>query len=391
MNGLVHLSIKEIISSKKIYGEEKYMIIKSELFKNYCSTILGAVDSDGISSITETLEIVTVGKVMQLNVTNQDYYVRVNIKMDHEELFHATVDANLFLKLVSQTTSENIELNITNKTLVFKGNGVYNIPLIYNNDTLLNLPEITLNNVTSKFNMHGDILHSINAFNSKQLLKGTISQPVQKYFYMDQEGAITFTTGACVNSFTLPEPIKVLFNTKLVKLFSLLKGREVVFELGHDALTDDIIQTKIRISCDEIEIRAILACDDTMLNSVPAAAIRSRSNFEYPYTVVMDKNILLQAVNRLSLFICDNVKPYVTFNFTDRLTISSDTQSNNEEIRFINAADCDYSCTVDINDFKSTIQNLTEAHITIKFGNQKCLVITSGAISNIIPECSRVI
>lgn len=366
------------------------MIIKTDIFKNYCSTILNAVDTDGISALTETLEIKTFGKQLQLNVTNKDYYARVNIAMDHEELFHATVDANLFLKLVSQTTSDTIDLSIDDKILKFKGNGTYKLPLIFEDTMLLNLPEININNITNSFNIEGNVLSSINTFNTKQLLKGTISQPVQKYYYVDQEGAITFTTGACVNSFRLPEPVRLLFNTKLVKLFSLFKNKNVKLELGHDALTDTLIQTKIKLSCEDIEITAILSCDDTMLNSVPASAIRSRANYEYPNTVVIDKNLLIQCLNRVGLFLND-VKPYINLNFTDTLEISSDTGNNKETIGFVNATSCDYSCMIDMNDFKSTVQGLTESHVTLKFGNRKCIVLTSGNIHNIIPECSMVV
>ena len=75
---------------------------------------------------------------------------------------------------------------------------------------------------------------------------------------MDEKGAITFTNGACVNSFTLEQPVKLLFNNRLVKLFKLFKDESVKFTIGYDPISDDIIQTKVRFATSDIIITAIL-------------------------------------------------------------------------------------------------------------------------------------
>ena len=38
------------------------MILKSQVFKDVCSSILFAIDSSTLATITDTLELVTVGK-----------------------------------------------------------------------------------------------------------------------------------------------------------------------------------------------------------------------------------------------------------------------------------------------------------------------------------------
>ena len=69
-----------------------------------CSTISGALDSSELSVITETLELKTEENILYMNVTNREYYVSVKIDIDENESFHATVNAGLFLKLISQIT-----------------------------------------------------------------------------------------------------------------------------------------------------------------------------------------------------------------------------------------------------------------------------------------------
>ena len=109
---------------------DNQLIIKTDLFKDVCSKILTAVDSTELSIVTETLELISKGKMLVMGVTNREYFAEVKMEMEEEYDFHATVNASLFLKLVSQITTEEIQLNVVSNTLVVKGNGTYKLPLI---------------------------------------------------------------------------------------------------------------------------------------------------------------------------------------------------------------------------------------------------------------------
>ena len=372
------------------------MILRTEDLKDVCSKILFAVDSNELSTITETLELKTSNQNLLISVTNREYYAQVKLPIDNDEQLHATVNANLFLKLVAQFTTETIELTISGNSLKVKRNGTYTIPLIFDDDKLLELPEIKINNVTKEFKVSSSILKSILMYNSKQLTQGTISKPVQKLYYMDELGAITFTTGACVNSFSLPEPMKILLNNRIVKLFKLFKDGDVNFQLGYDALTEEIIQTKVNFSTDTISITAIISCDDTLLNSVPTAAIRGRATATYPYSVNISKDELIQTINRLLLFRTNSngkevVKLYSTFDFgKDSVTIYDVNKTNKEVIYYSNTTlelDENYVAVLDLLDMKATLDNCVEPYLTINFGNNTAIVIARGNIRNVVPEC----
>lgn len=374
------------------------MLIKTDLFKDVCSKILSAIDNNELSTLTETLELKTVGKVLYLNVTNKEYYASVKFDLDHEEEFHATVNANLFLKLVAQITAENIKLTIYDTYVELVANGIYKIPLIFDNDKLLELPEIIINNKTVTMPISGSILESILNYNSKELLKGTVAKPVQKMFYVDEEGCITFTTGACVNSFTLTQPIKLLLTSRLVKLFKLFKNDMVNFTLGYDALSNGIIQTKVCFETATIKLTSILSCDDTLLNSVPVKAIRGRANNTYAYSVSLNRQELTEAINRLLLFSAgygsrQTIKPYSLFEFSgNKVTIWDANKENMEDLIFENnltLADS-YSMTLDLIDFKTVLDGCTEQSIMLNFGDHKAAVLVRGNIKNVIPEVTVV-
>jgi hypothetical protein len=374
------------------------MIIKTQEFKNVCSTILSAIDNNELSTLTETLELKTLNKKLYLNVTNGEYFASVTFDLDHEEELKAAVNANLFLKLIAALTTETVELEVKDTYVLVKANGTYKIPLIFENGKLMELPEIKINNPTVQMKISGEILESILNYNSKELLRGTISRPVQKMFYLDEKGCLTFTTGACVNSFTLEKPIKVLFNNRLVKLFKLFKNDMVDFTLGYDAISEELTQTKVSFNTDKIKLTAITGCSDELLNSVPVAAIRGRAENAYDHNIVLNKEELSQAINRLLLFSAGygaskNLKPYSLFECNnDEVTIYDSNKENKEVLKFKNntKVTSEYSMTLDLTDLKLILDTISDEYITLSFGNHQAAVLKRKAIANVIPECKTV-
>lgn len=373
------------------------MVIETKNFKETCSLILAATDTNEISTLTETLELKTKGRTLYLNTTNKEYYASVEFELDHEEEFHATVNANLFLKLIAAVTTETIEMTLFDTYMTIKANGNYKLPLIFENDTLMELPTIEIANKTVEMNIPGAVLESILNYNSKELAVGSLAKPVQKMFYVDQEGCITFTTGACVNSFKLEKPIRILLNSRLVKLFRLFKNDMVKFELGYDPISETIVQTKVSFQTDKIKLNAVTSCDDSLLSQVPVAAIRSRAEKAYPHSIVLDKEALSQAVARLLLFSAgygakENIKPYSTFEFTtENLSLYDTKKENVEVLKYENDSNIQepYSMTLDLLDFKKILDGCTEQYVTLSFGDHKACVITRSAIKNVVPEVTN--
>ena len=372
------------------------LIIRIEEIQQACGKILAAVDSNSLSVLTETLQIKTENKKMYISVTNREYLAKVKIDIPEDIEFLATVNANLFLKLVSQITTDTIELSVVDSTLILKGNGVYKLPLIFDGEKLLELPEIEIDNPPVEFDVASKALLSLIQYNSKELTKGQPSHPMQKMYYVDEKGAITFIFGACVNSFTLEKPVKMLLNDRLVKLFKLFKGEKVHFTMGMDALTDDIIQTKVRFETPEVTITSILSCDDTMLKTFPVDSIRGRANATYPYSIKVNKDQFLQTINRLLLFSSANsakdiIKPISEFKFEKDHVVVFDTRGENkEEVWYSNSTIEDsYDTYLDLNDLKVTLETCVDPYVTLEFGDTQAVVVTHGNIKNVIPECEH--
>ena len=369
--------------------------LKTEELQGVCSKILSAVDSNGLSEITETVELVLKDNNLYLQVTNREYFVKIKLSTNISEEFHATVHAELFLKLISKITTELVTLEVSNKSLIITGNGKYELPLVYEGNDILKLPEININNVTNNFTINGSILNSINIYNSKQLAMGNIVNPIQSLYYVDQEGAITFTTGACVNKFKLDKDVKLLLNLKLVKLFKLFKSsNDVDFTIGQDQVSQEIIQTKVKFKTSDIELTAVLPMNDNAVSKVPVTAIRDRAFKDYDYTAVINRDGLLQAINRLFIFSSNSSsidRTFGIFEFSkDSVIIKDMNKINNEKIVYSNEIQIseNYTAVLDFGDVKSILESSTDEYINISFGDNQAVVCSKNNIYNVIPEIS---
>ncbi len=365
------------------------MILNSKAFTEACQSILFAIDNKNASLFTETLELVADGDVLNMNVTNREYYVSIAFNLEESVKFKAAVNAKLFLSLISKITSDTIELTAEDNFIKIKGNGDYKLPMIYNNGELMSLPTIDIQNVTNEMSIDSKILLSILTYNSKELQRGIAAKPVQSYYYVDENGAITFTSGACVNTFSLEKPIKMLLSDKVVKLFKLFKDSgSVNFTMGQDLVAEDVIQTKVRFSTDGVVLTAKLS-DSSLVSSVPVEAIRGMATKDYSYSVVLHKNELLQTLGRLKLF-NDGTKNYGKFEFTkDYVTISDWSSDNRETINYANECPTlaeGYTALLNTDNLSLIISGCEEDYVTICFGDGKAFSCKQTNIVDIIPE-----
>lgn len=369
------------------------MIIQTKTLQDNCKKILEAVDTG--DKVSETLELEVVDQVLYLNVTNREYFVSVKMFLDADETFHAVVDAKLFLSLISKLTTKEVELKTTDSVLNIKSNGNYKIPLIYDEDgKILSLPKIEIENVTNSFVISNTILQSILKYNSKELLKSGSMREVQKLFYIDNEGALTFANGACVNSFTLEQPINIFLKEKTIKLFKLF-NKDVTFFIGQDILNgfEDKIVTKVAFTDGDVSLVSILNIDSATTNTFPVSAIRSLASGSYEYNVTLDKDAMLDAINRLSLFSSKNSSSYTHVVFgNDCVTIYDTKRDNYEVISYPNtelSMSEEYNAMFNTLDLKLTLETCDDKYINLGFGNHKAVVISRGNVKNIIPECKN--
>ena len=371
-----------------------HMIISTQDLKLICSKVQGAVDTGDESIVNKSLVLRTEGENLLACVTNREHYVKakVDIGFDDDETFYAAIPSALFLKLVPKLTSETVELSVdnANNCLRMKADGKYQLPLVYDDGEQVKLPDINIDNVESEFDLSTDILRSILLYNSKELSKiNSKYEDVRTMYYIDSEGAITFTTGACVNTFKLGVDIKFLLNQRLVKLFKLISGDSVHVTYGTREVLDGIEEACILISAEDVDITAVLPSDEELLRKVPAKNIRARAFKEYPHVHEIPCDALLKSIDRLTLLSDQSSShAYGKFEFGgDYLTVYDRDRNNQETIYFDGDSSTDlYTATLSFDDVRLALENATEPTAYFYVGDGQAIVVSKGDIRNVIPE-----
>ena len=362
------------------------MTIDTLLLQEKCKKILDAIGSKkGI--VVDTLELEVANDSLYMNVTDKEYFVSVKLPIENQEEFHAVVNAQLFLSLITKMTSKTTTLKTSDSVLYVKGNGNYKLPLIYDGGSLVELPRIVINHVTSEFNIKNSILQSILKYNSKILYTSGCNFQV---FYVDNLGAITVSRSACLNSFELPEQVSLILSEKLVKLFKLFKSEDIKFTMGFDARQDGVTQQKVTFFDGDVMLNAILTTDAQILSKFPAAALRKRADMVAPYSAVIDKESLIAAIDRLALF-KDNLEHSIIMKFTsDEITLSDSHQVSDEMIQYVNTCPAipeeGYTAKFNVDDLQLILDMCEDQYLTVSFGD-RALSISRDGIKYMLPEC----
>ena len=374
------------------------MILKTKTFQEAANKILVAVSLDKAAA---NLELAAKDTALYLRATNREWYTAVKFELEEPTDFRAVVDANLFLNLISGINTEEFELNIKDTHVVVKaGKSSYKLAMIYENDQLMKLPiiKLDLEQVTVNMNVSHDILMSILNVNGKEIQKARKLDvnELQRYYYIDETGCFTFTTGACVNSFTLEKPIKLLLTDKVVKLFKLFSS-DVYMYYGHLVNSDGSLQPIVVFQTEDVYVASRLLNDDTCIQKIkaPCDAMKNLIKEAYDHNLVLSASDLSAAISRLLMFHKNsNVKADLSFvpalvNFDDTEFTISDLSGDNKEIVTVengSSTPGNYSMGVNLIDLKSVLDSCKNEHITMNCGNRKSIIINRGTISNVIAE-----
>ena len=379
------------------------MILKTKTFQEAANKILVAV---GLDRANANLELAAKDNNLFLRVTNREQFASVKFELEQPVEFRAVVDATLFLNLISGINTEEFELIINDTNVNVKaGKSSYKLAMIYENDKLLELPVIELepNEVTVSMAISHDILMSILNVNGREVQKAKRLDvnELQRYYYLDSDASgnaacFTFTTGACVNTFTLEKPIKLLLTDKVVKLFKLFNSN-VWMSYGHNVNADGSLQPIATFQTDDVYVATRLLNDESCIHKIkaPCDAMKNLIKEVYDHNLVLSASDMSAAIARLLMFHKNsNAKTDLSFvpavvNFTNtELTISDMSGDNHEVITVENGSTTPggYSMGVNLIDLKSVLDSCKNEHITMNCGNKKSIIINRGTISNVIAE-----
>ena len=142
-------------------SKENPIIFRIEKLKDSCNKILYALDTSVSDYNTDVLNIKTNAEKngILFNICGENYYVKLNVPIDNDmDDFTVSVNATLFLKLITKITTDTVQMYTDDRVLYIKGNGNYKLPLIFNGDKMFEFKDIELKNITLDTNIDSKIL-----------------------------------------------------------------------------------------------------------------------------------------------------------------------------------------------------------------------------------------
>lgn len=366
--------------------------IKTNLIKELTSKINKGIEGERTVRISELLELSVVNNKLLLAVTNTQFYLTIELAngLQADDNLHVTIDADTFIKLVSKTTTDEITLSCDNGNLVFKGNGDYIFPLeLDQNGDVKILPTIDIKE-DQTFEIAGDILYSIYSFGGHELVNDVPVDTVQKYYYVDNLGAVTFTESPYLNNFNVTTPFRVLINDRLAQLFSLFRGQKVTVGISKE-LNNNLYQNKISFTCGGIKLVSYLP-DDSIVNKYPVTECRQLQEHPYPGKVTINRINLANALDRLNIFsVKDSNVVYRKAGkliFTDNgLEIVSVMDKNKEIVPYQDKTQFyNYTCYMNLAQLLRHAKASSEANINISYGNDCSIMFSKDNYNQIIVE-----
>lgn len=348
--------------------------IKTETLKTLTSKAVKGMSNNKMLPITEMIGITVVGTNLSLLSTDGTNKVEIKAKIENPENvdFSLAVNGNTFSKLIQKTTTEFTTLILEDDKLTVKGNGSYSfaIPVDEDGNKIVFEP-LYLEGEQEQVDVES--LKNSYLLN-KESVATTMEVPAYTGFYYDENGSIT--TNSIKISYLSKGIIKnpVLLFTSFVQLFSIL-----------DDKTATIVQnnSEICIFTNSVVIKSLKMTDIT---EFPVNEIKPFITTEMPHKVKVNKQALLNLLNRIEIFVTPYDKNGIKVDFTKEgmkvWTIKGDSY---ELLPYVDSTDQENaSIKIDVTNFKALISACPEEEVTIHYGNPNAIKMTFGDVIQVI-------
>ena len=348
--------------------------LKTTKIQEMVSKAFKGVGNDRNKPVTELILLQVKDNTFTMITTDYDNYMYVSEPLESEE-FYAVVQANQFVKLISRLTSEEVSLAVTDNCLIIYGNGKYRIPLEIDGGTgkVVEYPNPLDNlEITPEKDKIGEI--SVQDISTilralKPSLAVTVEIPQYIHYYFGDTVLATDTNVAsCYGKKLVSTPI--LVSSAVMDMLNVYTGDAplTIYKIGNKLVfwgDSFILYGYAMPGVDEFDVSAV----NEYLESA------------YPSMCQIPKQEILQALDRLSLFVSDFDEDTIGIDFTKEGLIVSSKQSDSvETIPYLKQDNMvDTTCSVYLFMLVSQIKAQTGDAVDLYFGQEKSIKIVDSA------------
>ena len=346
--------------------------IKTTKLQEMLARAIKGASNNKLLPMTSLMALELKNGVLTITTTDMTNYLYVTEQITGDD-FYVCVPIDKFPKLIARLTCEDVEMDLKENYLEVKGNGTYQIEfqldengqMVKFPDPLASVKRVEVGNVQLS-----TIKAIINAIRPALATSASMPQ-YTNYFIGDISiGSVVMAT----DTFKISALKTSIFGDGESRLIS----SEVI------DLLDTIIDDNVSIYADETKLAfvaehgAVYGYVRDGLENFNSAAIGSYLEKEYPSECKIAKAELLNALDRIALFLEYSDNDMVEINFgTDAVKISSKKSNGQEVIPYMekgNVTKCTGSVSLDR--FRTQIKAQTGDAVDVQFGDGKSIKIS---------------
>lgn len=355
---------------------ENVLSLSTETFKALVSKAYKGVGNNKLLPLTQLLCIkVSDGKLtlVSSDSSGTNYLYVTQTGVDGE--FYAVVLADQFAKLIEKLTCDKVTLEVDADKLNITGNGKYTIALQYDemgNSIQYPDPLSELKKAKESIEVNMDVAsRSINSV--KPSLATDTKLPCLTGYYA---GDIIAATNGDEMS---------IFNHEC------LKTPAVIYPIALEllVLSADDKFTVEKYAGQIIVFRAsdivIYSHEMEGLEDYPSDALKDFLESDMPSKCKLSKNALLQALDRISLFVGTYDDNAIKLHFSGKaLEISSLASTGVESITYNSGDKDDFECTLDLQSFMKHVKTQSTDEVELQFGDDSAIKLIDNEIVQIL-------
>lgn len=320
------------------------------------------------------------------SATNYLYVRRADIAGDD---FYIVVPVEIFAKLVSKLTAENTTLELVDDNLIVKSGGTYTIAASINEEGELTKYPNPLDSDEFKdhktYPIKKSTFNLMLAVNSASIAEGELAKTVPEIYtgyHLSKSIVTTNSINMCGVNINISDDDILLVRPETIKLTDVFTAENLAIYISDDTRGGKNIVITSQDEVDCIIVSKLLEnAEDYQID-----AINGLLASEYDSSCSIGKQKMLQALDRLMLFI-DKLDDFVLcMTFTKEGVKLSNKKSSSEEVIPFEASNDfkPFTCKVNIKMLFDQIKAAPGDLVNIQYGLEQCMKFEDGNVTQLI-------
>lgn len=355
--------------------------IKTTVIQGLLSKALRGMGNNKMIPITTFIGMELKDNIFTLHTMDGTNYLDVicPTKIEGED-FRIVLTADQIGKLIAKTTSEYIEMEVTEDYLAFKGNGDYRIEIPMDEGEFITFPRMpSVPEGVKEQEVHVSTIKKVLATNSKAVAR-TLEEPVYTGYLFADKVITTDSYVVCVNDIKVLDDKKLLTEAFL-NLLTLCDSEKITLKYSDDG--------QLWASGGTVRIYGNVLEDSTgedYLESYPYDAVMSFVEEDFGSMCEISRGKLDSILDRLSLFITPYDKNGLDFHFTKQgLVVSSKSGTGTEIVPFLKSENFkEFECQLDIETLKSQLSAQDGETVVMYYGHENAIKMVNGKVIQVV-------